>query len=88
MFYKSFDVSYIFISEVHGQLVVVNGMWTWISGSNTTDQHGVYGEKGIPSSLNVPGARQNAVSWIDKNGNLWLFGGLGYAATGSYGTYL
>jgi len=49
--------------------------WTWFSGSDITWQPGVYGEKGIPASGNVPGARGGFVSWFDGNGNLWLFGG-------------
>jgi len=52
--------------------------WTWISGSNTTGASGVFGTKGVTSSANVPPARgSGAVSWIDRNNNLWLFGGYG-----------
>jgi hypothetical protein len=36
--------------------------WVWISGSNTTNQYGVYGQKSIPDSNNIPGARYIAVS--------------------------
>jgi hypothetical protein len=50
--------------------------WTWVSGSNTTGAMGVYGSLGVASASNIPGARSNAVSWIDSSGNLWLFGGL------------
>ncbi|NVN91358.1 MAG: galactose oxidase [Desulfuromonadales bacterium] len=59
--------------------------WTWVSGSNTGSQAGIYGTKGIPAATNVPGARINAASWIDKSGNLWLFGGGGYDSTGAKG---
>jgi hypothetical protein len=52
--------------------------WTWVSGNNTTNAPGVYGSQGIPSTLNCPGARTYAVSWIDSNGFLSLFGGDGY----------
>jgi N-acetylneuraminic acid mutarotase len=53
-------------------------MWTWVSGSNTVGSNpGVYGTLGVASTSNVPGARGEAVSWIDSNGNLWLFGGEG-----------
>lgn len=55
--------------------------WTWVSGSNSADQRGFYGTKGISDSYNVPGARLSAVSWIDSSGNLWLFGGRGYGST-------
>ena len=61
--------------------------WTWLSGNNTTNQHGVYGTINVASSSNFPGARQNAVTWVDASGNLWLFGGNGYAAGGAL-TYL
>ena len=30
-----------------------------------------------PARLRFPAARQNAVSWKDSTGNLWLFGGYG-----------
>jgi hypothetical protein len=54
-----------------------SNQWAWMSGSNQTDQVGIYGTEGIPSSSNVPSGRFNAVSWTDSNGNLWLFGGYG-----------
>jgi N-acetylneuraminic acid mutarotase len=53
-----------------------SGEWTWMSGSNTANQPGVYGTKGVPAAGNVPGARHGAVSWTDSGGNLWLFGGI------------
>jgi N-acetylneuraminic acid mutarotase len=59
--------------------------WTWVSGSDTTNQKGVYGTKGIPSATNVPGARSDAIAWIDQNDNLWLFGGGGYDSEGNGG---
>lgn len=59
--------------------------WTWESGSNTTGAAGVYGTEGNPSSANTPGARYGAASWEDSGGNLWLFGGNGYDATGTLG---
>ncbi len=49
--------------------------WTWMSGSNDTDEFGTYGTKGVAAPTNVPGARDGAVSWTDAGGNLWLFGG-------------
>ncbi len=61
------------------------GEWTWVSGANVDDALGVYGTQGSAAAGNVPGARQAANSWIDSSGNLWLFGGLGYAASGGAG---
>lgn len=59
--------------------------WTWVSGSNVITHPGVYGTKGTPSSSNVPGTRFQAVSWMDKSGNLWLSGGIGRDSTGTQG---
>ncbi len=57
---------------------VATGLWTWVSGSNTVAQSGVYGTKGTSTASNQPGARQNSISWSDASGNLWLMGGVGY----------
>ncbi len=69
--------------------------WTWVSGSNkmkcvttpplppSCGQNGVYGTLGTPSAANVPGGRNLSGAWADRSGNLWLFGGLGNAATGT-----
>jgi N-acetylneuraminic acid mutarotase len=46
-------------------------------------QLGVYGTQGISAMTNVPGARQFGASWVDGNGNLWLFGGLGIDSAGN-----
>ncbi|MFZ0285375.1 MAG: kelch repeat-containing protein [Terriglobales bacterium] len=55
--------------------------WTWISGSKTVFASGVYGTRGVPAASNVPQARERIVSWIDKAGNLWLFGGIGWSSS-------
>ena len=60
--------------------------WTWMGGSNTISvmgdgnygMYGTYGTLGTPASGNQPGSRYNANTWIDGNGNLWLYGGFGY----------
>lgn len=52
-----------------------SNQWTWVSGNRTTDESGVYGLKGTAADTNVPGARLGAISWVDKAGNFWLFGG-------------
>jgi N-acetylneuraminic acid mutarotase len=57
--------------------------WTWINGSSTVGALGVYGTLGVPSASDVPGSRYGASSRIDSNGTFWLFGGYGYASTGS-----
>jgi N-acetylneuraminic acid mutarotase len=52
-----------------------------VSGSNTSDADGVYGTRGVAAPGNVPPARDDATSWIDASGNLWLFGGNGIPAS-------
>jgi N-acetylneuraminic acid mutarotase len=59
------------------------GQWTWVDGSNTINQNGTYGTEDTPAVNNVPGARQSPTSWIDGDGNLWLFGGYGRDSGGT-----
>jgi len=59
--------------------------WTWVSGSDTAYQSGIYGIQGTAAATNVPGGRLQAVSWLDPWGNLWLFGGIGYDSAGDEG---
>jgi hypothetical protein len=62
---------------------VSSGQWTWMGGSSSTNQFGSYGSLSVPATTNNPGARIGASSWIDALGNLWLFGGIGYAQNAS-----
>jgi hypothetical protein len=55
-------------------------MW----GSSSTGQHGFYGNQGVASISNAPGARHSATGWRDNDGNLWMFGSNGYGES-SYG---
>nr|AGU10164.1 Galactose oxidase, central domain [uncultured organism] len=57
------------------------GQWTWMGGDSISNATGVYGTKGIAAPNNKPGARLTALSWTDKQGNLWLFGGRSFTAT-------
>jgi N-acetylneuraminic acid mutarotase len=59
--------------------------WTWVGGSQTVKSPGVYGTKGVAATGNVPGARDSQAMWIDKSGNVWLFGGWGEDADGNTG---
>ena len=59
--------------------------WTWVSGSNLANAAASYGTQGVAAAGNVPGGRNDSVSWIDGSGNLWLFGGIGYDSTGTSG---
>jgi Galactose oxidase, central domain len=57
--------------------------WVFKGGSTTFNQNGNYGTQGSPAGTNVPGARHEAVGWIDATGNLWLFGGEGEDSVGT-----
>jgi hypothetical protein len=51
------------------------GNWTWIHGEHN-DSMWSYGIKGVPSPNNMPPSRANTGgSWIDKEGNFWMFSG-------------
>jgi len=66
-----------------------NGEWSWMGGSTTADASGTYGtEYQFANRFTVfsfPGSRSGAVGWTDQNGRPWLFGGMGYDASGNYG---
>jgi len=57
----------------------------WMKGASTINHAGTYGVIETPDPANTPGSRRSAVSWTDASGTLWLFGGTGYAGTGSPG---
>ena len=64
------------------------GTWAWIKGSNTGAANGVYGDELRPYKtfeIWTPGGRSNATHWVDGNGQLWLFGGVGYDSTSTTG---
>lgn len=55
--------------------------WTWAAGSSTVDQFGVYGPQGVPGSAYTPGGREEMATAIAPNGDLWLFGGVGWGSS-------
>ncbi|MHB8847837.1 MAG: Kelch repeat-containing protein [Burkholderiales bacterium] len=62
------------------------GDWTSVSGGLYSGGSypytaGIYGTQGVAAPGNVPGMRNNAVSWTDTAGNLWLFGGGGSSSS-------
>ena len=61
---------------------VNDSTWTWMSGSDSSDQSGIYGVKGVSSPSNVPGARDGATGWYDSlREEFWLFGGSGHCSS-------
>jgi hypothetical protein len=64
---------------------ISTGIWTWMTGSSSVLQAGVYGTRGVSDPSNIPGARLSQACWQDLRGNLWVFGGRGVDATGASG---
>jgi len=63
--------------------------WTWMSGGGSTglaEQLGMYGTQQVAAPGYFPGSRWGASGWSDSNGNLWFFGGWGWASTLAQGT--
>jgi len=54
---------------------IIGGFWSWISGDKGFDQASVHVTKGISSPSTKPGNRSKVTTWVDNNGNLWMFGG-------------
>lgn len=55
-------------------------MWAWMGGSaGTIDVTPVYGTQGVESPSNNPGGRGfGSASWLGNDGNLYMFGGIGF----------
>ena len=50
--------------------------WTWINGSKNNDTPiNFYSNIGEVNPSNYPKSRRNAQTWVDADGNLWLFSG-------------
>lgn len=59
---------------------IANNEWTWMSGigigGGVVGYIANYGSMGIAAPSNTPGSRDESnACWVDKDGNLWLFGG-------------
>ncbi len=64
---------------------ITTNQWTWMSGNGAGNYPGSFGAKGISSPTNMPpGLCETKSSYVDRNGDLWLFGG--GASVGYYNT--
>jgi N-acetylneuraminic acid mutarotase len=59
--------------------------WAFIKGSKYRNQHGTYNQKSVANSSSNPGGRNRSITAVDNSGNLWLYGGYGYASSGGEG---
>jgi N-acetylneuraminic acid mutarotase len=60
---------------------LTTNLWAWMSGSDSTNSVGSYGNKTEFHSLNDPSARRYAASCVGSEGNLYLFGGDAWLGT-------
>ncbi len=61
---------------------VIN-QWAWMAGSQSGGAAPIYGTKGVPAPGNNPGSRREGnATWVDNNGNLWMYGGA--TSTGNF----
>lgn len=54
--------------------------YTWVKGPNTSGLASTYGTQGVAAPANNPGGRHGCATWTDAAGNMWLFGGEGFAS--------
>lgn len=50
-------------------------LWSWQSGQSSGNPFPRFSTPGL-SPNNFPGARSSGVSWVDGNGDFWMFGGV------------
>ena len=57
----------------------VSGLWTWVKGPGRPDGYANYGTSGVAAASNQPPMRTWGVAtWVDLNGDLWMYGGAGF----------
>lgn len=72
---RSGSTSCIFLGDLWKYNIATNE-WTWMHGTSGCNTPPIWGTKGVPSPTNRPrGRSETTCSWIDSNGNLWMFGG-------------
>ena len=64
------------------------GVWTLKSGSTTIPGQYLCNEGNYTSGSYVVGGRENAATWVDASGELWLFGGSGCGNTSTTAGFL
>src|ERR1035438_2882955 len=75
----------IFVLASSIGLIAQTSEWVWMGGSSTPNKPGIYGTLGVSAPSNSPGGRAIPATWIDSNGNHWIFGGYGCDSRGATG---
>lgn len=79
--FDSKGILWIFFGEAVGVVNKVwtydiqNDLWRWVLGFNTTTQYKNWGTRGVAGADVYPGYLRGVASAIDKNDNIWFFGG-------------
>lgn len=55
---------------------IKTNQWKWLSGTDQLNPAGCFGIKGIADAANVPPGIQGSCMWLDRDENVWMFGGL------------
>jgi gliding motility-associated-like protein len=53
-----------------------SGTWIWLGGDSVRGSQGNFGIKGVSSPNNMPPCSYESNYWTEKNGNLWMLGGV------------
>ncbi|MBL7773382.1 MAG: gliding motility-associated C-terminal domain-containing protein, partial [Chitinophagaceae bacterium] len=53
----------------------LNNTWKWVSGDSTLFTAGNYGVQGVPSLTTMPYSMNGHAMWVDKNQQVWVWGG-------------
>ena len=55
--------------------------WAWIKGDSLANGKGEFGTLGVSGWANNPKPRSKSISWPDRSGNQWIYGGFGLYST-------
>ncbi|HEY4055080.1 MAG TPA: kelch repeat-containing protein [Kofleriaceae bacterium] len=64
------------------RLDATTGVWTWMSGTQSTNAIATYGTRGVEAPTNDPGARSAVLTWPTNDG-FYLYGGGGFPRNAS-----
>lgn len=66
----------VFLNDLWRYNIATN-QWTWMNGPQIGNGLPNYGIQGVMAPTNMPpSVQESAASWVDNNGDLWLFSGI------------
>lgn len=79
------DVAAAYMNDLWSFNINTNN-WAWMTGSSSGTQQGTYGTIRVEAAGNTPGSRVTVGGTFDpRSGSLYIYGGHGYATTGTAG---